>query len=108
VLLDALPGAVGEVCPGAQLIVWGHVADGNVHVNVIGPPPDDYVTDDAVIELVLDLGGSISAEHGIGVAKNRWLAAARPPGTLDLMARVKRALDPGSILNPGVLEGPSP
>jgi FAD/FMN-containing dehydrogenase len=108
VLLDALPGAVGEVCPGAQLIVWGHVADGNVHVNVIGPPPDDYVTDDAVIELVLDLGGSISAEHGVGVAKNRWLAAARPPGTLDLMARVKRALDPGSILNPGVLEGPSP
>ncbi|MGO9558957.1 MAG: FAD-binding oxidoreductase [Acidimicrobiales bacterium] len=103
-LLDALPFVVEEACPSARLIVWGHVADGNVHVNVIGPPADDYTIDDAVIQLVLGLGGSISAEHGIGVAKNRWLAAARPSGTLDLMSRVKLALDPASILNPGVLE----
>ncbi len=102
-LLDELPGVVDRVAPGARLIAWGHVADGNVHVNVVGPPPDEDAIDDAVFRLVLGLGGSISAEHGIGIAKRRWLRLSRSPGTLDLMARVKAALDPHDLLNPGVL-----
>ncbi|MHB1987887.1 MAG: FAD-binding oxidoreductase [Acidimicrobiales bacterium] len=103
-VLAALPGLVTSLSAGARLIVWGHVAEGNLHVNVVGPPAEDYAVDDAVLDLVLSLGGSISAEHGIGIAKVRWLSAARPTGTLELMARVKRALDPAGILNPGVLE----
>ncbi len=103
-LFEALPGLVETASPGARLVVWGHVADGNVHVNVVGPSPDDFAAEDAVVRSVLDLNGSISAEHGIGVAKTRWLAAARPPGTLEPSRRVRRALDPGAILNPGVLE----
>jgi FAD/FMN-containing dehydrogenase len=102
-LLHELPGVVDGAAPGARLVVWGHVADGNVHVNVVGPPLDDDGVDDAVCRLVLGLGGSISAEHGIGVARRRWLALSRPAGTLALMARVKAALDPHNILNPGVL-----
>ena len=72
-------------------------------MNVVGPPPDEDAIDDAVFRLVLGLGGSISAEHGIGIAKRRWLRLSRSPGTLDLMARVKAALDPHDLLNPGVL-----
>lgn len=103
-LLAALPERVGAAAPGARLVVWGHAADGNLHVNVVGPPPDDDTVDDAVLRLALELGGSISAEHGIGVARRKWLRLARPDADLELMARVKAALDPYAILNPGVLE----
>ncbi|MDQ2728503.1 MAG: FAD-binding oxidoreductase, partial [Actinomycetota bacterium] len=60
---------VRDVAPDARLFIWGHVGDGNLHVNVIGPPPGDDTTDDAVLRLVAAMGGSISAEHGIGRAK---------------------------------------
>lgn len=103
-LVDALPAEVEKASPGARLIVFGHVADGNLHVNVVGPAADDSTVDDAVFRLVLGLGGSISAEHGVGVAKARWLSAARSPGTLEVMRRVKRALDPAGVLNPGIFD----
>ncbi|MHB8246027.1 MAG: FAD-binding oxidoreductase [Acidimicrobiales bacterium] len=103
-LAEALPDLVARVDPDARLFLWGHVADGNLHVNVVGPQATDYSIDDEVLRLVVSLGGSVSAEHGMGVAKAGWLHLARSPGSLDLMARVKRALDPQSILNPGVLE----
>ncbi len=102
-LLDTLPGCVERAAPGSRVLVWGHVGDGNLHVNVVGPPPADDLVDDAVLGLALSLGGSISAEHGIGVAKRRWLTKARSPGSLETMARVKTALDPANMLNPGVL-----
>jgi FAD/FMN-containing dehydrogenase len=103
-LIDRVPAAVEAAAPGARVVMFGHVADGNVHVNVIGPAADDTAADDAVFELVLSLGGSVSAEHGVGIAKRRWLRASRTEGTLELMGRVKRALDPQDVLNPGVLE----
>jgi FAD/FMN-containing dehydrogenase len=103
-LLGLLPERVAAAAPAARLIMWGHAADGNVHVNVVGPPPDDDGVDDAVLRLVAELGGSISAEHGVGVARRRWLRLVRSEGDLRLMARVKTALDPGGLLNPGVLE----
>lgn len=105
-LLEALPGCVAAAAPGARLVVFGHVGDGNLHVNVIGPSDDDEAIDDAVYQLVLSLGGSVSAEHGVGVAKTRFLPASRSAGTLEAMRRIKQALDPGGILNPGVLEPP--
>lgn len=91
--------------PGARTILFGHALDGNLHVNVLGPSPDDVAADDAVLGLTLELGGSISAEHGIGVARTRWLALDRSPAELATMRAIKRALDPDGILNPGVLLG---
>jgi FAD/FMN-containing dehydrogenase len=91
--------------PGAEVFLFGHVGDGNLHVNVVGPDPDDDAVDRAVLELVARRGGSISAEHGIGVAKVGALELVRRPGELAAMRAVKAALDPTGILNPGVLVG---
>ena len=98
---------VAAVAPGARTIVFGHVLDGNLHVNVLGPDPADDSVDDVVLRLVVELGGSISAEHGVGVAKVRWLALDRSPAELAAMRAIKRALDPDGILNPGVLFDPA-
>ena len=88
---------------GGRAILWGHLGDGNLHVNVLGLPPDDDRVDETVLALVAAHGGSISAEHGVGVAKRRYLGLTRSAEELSVMAAVKRALDPGAILNPGVL-----
>lgn len=106
-LVAALPPRVATAAPGARLVLWGHAAEGNLHVNVVGPDRDDLAVDGAVLNLALELAGSISAEHGIGIAKAAWLRRARTPGTLETMRRVRRALDPSRLLNPGVLE-PAP
>ncbi len=89
--------------PGSATYLYGHVCDGNLHVGVIGPAPDDEAVDDAVLRLTIELGGSVSAEHGIGVAKVGWLAADRGTADVAAMRAIKRGLDPGWILNPGVL-----
>ncbi len=101
--VEEIPGVVTAIAPGARTWIFGHAADGNVHVNVTGLAPDDERVDDAVLHLVADLGGSISAEHGIGTAKRRWLALSRSPAEIAAMRAIKRALDPDGILNPGVL-----
>ena len=97
--LAALPGAVAPY----DSYVFGHLAMGNLHVNVVGPPPDDEAVDEAVLRLAASHGGSIAAEHGIGVAKVRWLQLTRTQVEIDVMARIKRALDPDGLFNPGVL-----
>ncbi len=94
---------VATVAPTADVVLWGHVGDGNLHVNVVGPPADDEAVDDAVLRLAADLGGSISAEHGIGRAKQPWLSLTRSPSEIDVMVAIKKALDPHGMLNPGVL-----
>lgn len=99
----AVRKVVSEAAPGARLVLFGHIGDGNLHVNVVGPEPDDESVDEAVLELVAGLDGSISAEHGIGRAKARWLHLARSPAELAAMRRLKDALDPQHTLNPGVL-----
>ena len=102
--LAAFCDEVAAVVPaGARLWLFGHVADGNIHVNVTGVDPHDELVDDAVLRLVADHGGSISAEHGIGRAKRRWLHLVRSDAEIDAMRRIKAALDPSGILNPGVL-----
>ena len=102
-LVDRAPTAVAAVAPDARTIVYGHVGDGNLHVNVLGPPPEDESVDDVVLALVIELGGSVSAEHGIGVAKVGWLARDRGTETVAAMRALKAAWDPKGILNPGVL-----
>lgn len=91
--------------PEARPILFGHAADGNLHVNVLGLATDDDRATDAVLRYVASLGGSISAEHGIGVAKTRWLHLTRSPEEVSAMAAVKAAFDPAGVLNPGVIFG---
>src|SRR5262249_43951533 len=89
--------------PSAQVWLFGHAADGNVHVNVTGVDPGDESVDDLVLQLAATRGGSISAEHGIGRAKRAWLHLNRSAAEIDAFRAVKAALDPDGILNPGVL-----
>jgi FAD/FMN-containing dehydrogenase len=74
-----------------------------VHVNVLGPDPDDTRLDEAVLRLVQRHSGSISAEHGVGVAKAAYLERARGPVEVGAMRAIKRALDPQNLLNPGAV-----
>jgi FAD/FMN-containing dehydrogenase len=101
--VDDVRVAVAAVAPGATVVLFGHLADGNVHVNVVGPPPDDEAVDDTVLRLVAERGGSISAEHGIGTAKKHWLHLARSDAEVAAFRALKRALDPNGILNPNAL-----
>jgi FAD/FMN-containing dehydrogenase len=99
----AVRQVVAGAAPDSKLVLFGHVGDGNLHVNVVGPAPEDEAVDEAVLELVASLHGSISAEHGIGRAKAKWLHLSRSPPELAAMRKVKDALDPAHSLNPGVL-----
>ncbi len=101
--VDRVGPAVASAAPGSQLWLFGHLGDGNLHVNVTGVAPEDDSADDAVLELVVDAGGSISAEHGIGTAKRAWLARARTAAEIETFRAIKAALDPHGILNPHVL-----
>ena len=100
--LDEVPSVV-EAAGAAQVVLFGHLGDGNVHVNVLGADPEDLRADDAVLELTLACGGTISAEHGVGVAKARWLERARGSAEIAAMRAIKHALDPDNLLNPGAV-----
>jgi len=101
--------AVQRLAPGARPVCFGHMGDGNLHYNVSQPAGGDGAAfqnlyramNDAVHAIVRDLGGSISAEHGIGRMKRDELIATAPPVATDLMRRIKRAFDPAGIMNPG-------
>jgi FAD/FMN-containing dehydrogenase len=86
--------AVEAAASGARTILWGHLGDGNLHVNVIGPDPATDAVDEPVLRLVAAHGGSISAEHGVGVAKRAWLGLTRSAEEIAAMTAIKRALDP--------------
>ena len=83
--------------------VFGHLADGNLHVQIVGPPAEDERLDLLVLQCAASFHGSISAEHGIGRVKVDQLSWSRSPSTIDAMRAIKTALDPTGILNPGVL-----
>jgi FAD/FMN-containing dehydrogenase len=93
--------------PGALVVSFGHLAEGNAHVNLIGVPEDaaDEAMD-AALRLVVERGGSISAEHGIGRLKRRWLPLQRSAADIAAMRAIKHALDPSGILSPGTLLPP--
>lgn len=102
-LANEVAGAVAAVDSDAVVLAYGHVADGNLHVNVVPAGPADGRHQQAVFELVASLGGSISAEHGIGALKAAWLPLARSAAERALFARIRAAFDPAGILNPHVL-----
>lgn len=102
-LVSALPATVHAVAPDARLIVFGHVHEGNLHVNVLDAGSLDEEVTDAVLRLVASLSGSISSEHGVGRAKVSWLQLSRSATEIAAMRAIKDALDPRGTLNPGVL-----
>ena len=86
----------------ARLIPFGHLAEGNLHLNFLDATDIDAIAA-AVLPVVAELGGTISAEHGVGIAKTQWLHLVRRPGDLAAQRAIRAALDPNGILNPGVL-----
>ncbi|SES19947.1 FAD-binding oxidoreductase [Actinokineospora terrae] len=94
---------VTEVAPTATLVLFGHLAEGNFHVNVVGAGDSELELTDRVLRAAAAKGGTISAEHGVGVAKARWLELTRSPVERALYRAVKHAWDPDGLLNPGVL-----
>jgi FAD/FMN-containing dehydrogenase len=101
--------AVARFMPGARVVAFGHLGDGNIHFNVSQPIGADIkaflaqwkAMNDVVHEIVRQFGGSISAEHGIGQLKRDLLRQTKDPVALDLMRTLKSTLDPHGILNPG-------
>jgi FAD/FMN-containing dehydrogenase len=101
--------AVIKLIPGARPLPFGHLGDGNIHYNVTQPEGVDKATylrrwdevNAVVFAVVKKYGGSISAEHGVGVVKRDLLPSVKDPVALDLMRGLKRLLDPKGILNPG-------
>ncbi|CAH1648900.1 FAD-binding oxidoreductase [Chelatococcus asaccharovorans] len=91
--------------PGAILLVYGHIGDSNLHLVANVPAAGDHQPHDDITDLVLGAvraaGGTVSAEHGIGLLKKKYLHFTRSDAELALMARLKVALDPGNILNTG-------
>ena len=101
--------AVTKTMPGVRIVPFGHVGDGNIHFNLSQPVGADKAgfmarwdeMSDIVHEIVRGLGGSISAEHGIGRMKRDEMAATKSAVEMEMMRAVKKALDPKGILNPG-------
>lgn len=102
--IDEFAAAVAGLALEGQVFLYGHLAEGNFHVNVVGNPDPERVVDQ-VLGVVIGLGGVIASEHGIGVAKSRWWRRSTDPTAVAMHHRVKEAFDPGRILNPEVFWG---
>ena len=104
-----LDGVFASRYPGWEICLFGHVGDGNLHINVMKPDAMDRVefftktkeADRELFSLVQRHHGSISAEHGIGLLKKAFLSYSRGEAEIAVMGQIKRALDPKGILNPG-------
>jgi FAD/FMN-containing dehydrogenase len=111
--LEGFCAAFGQVFetryPGWEVCLFGHIGDGNLHVNIMKPDAlsreefwaQTKAADDDMFALVRDFGGSISAEHGVGLLKKSHLGYSRSPDEIALMRALKRVFDPRNILNPG-------
>ena len=94
---------VESVAPRSQTVLWGHLGDGNIHVNVLGADSVSAEVEARVLRLAAELGGTVSAEHGVGVSKARHLDLVRSPAELDVLRAIKTAFDPAGTMNPGVV-----
>jgi FAD/FMN-containing dehydrogenase len=109
--LDQATAAVLRLMPDARPMPFGHVGDGNIHFNIVKPVNIDAKTfqartreiNEVVHDILLALGGSISAEHGIGAVRRAELARTGDPLELELMSVLKATLDPQGLMNPGKL-----
>jgi glycolate oxidase len=110
--LPELVKGVHEICDrwGLRVICYGHAGDGNIHCNILRAGVSDHMWNEElpaaiteIFHLTIDLGGSISGEHGIGHVQRRYLPLALGPAEIELHRRLKSALDPLGIMNPGKL-----
>ena len=107
--INRATAACQTVVPGARIYAFGHIGDGNIHFNLLAPASGESAalqarTPDvnrAVHDIVADLNGTISAEHGIGRLKREEMARYKSPVEIRLMRAVKNAFDPSGLLNPG-------
>ncbi len=103
--LDAMERLEQE--SGLPIVCFGHLGDGNIHVNLMIDADDPAERERAevvkarIFQLAVEMQGAISGEHGIGIMKSDFLTMALSPTTIDAMRRIKRALDPNGIMNPG-------
>ena len=105
--LIELIGRVREIGARRGLLTacYGHAGDGNLHVNLLFGSPEErergHAAVDDVLQAAIDLGGTITGEHGVGLAKRAFLAREQSREVIDLQRRLKRAFDPDDLLNPG-------
>jgi len=108
--LPALVSGVHEICNrwGLRVICYGHAGDGNIHCNILKADLSDDKWEhelpsaiEQVFRLTVSLGGTISGEHGIGHVQRRYLPLAMTPDEIAVQKRVKQALDPHNVFNPG-------
>lgn len=101
---DALEAQLTQRWAEARLVVFGHLGDGNLHISVCAGSAEVEVRREVeamVYQPLAALGGSVSAEHGIGLEKRPWLSTCRSSAEIELMRTLKQALDPLNLLNPG-------
>jgi FAD/FMN-containing dehydrogenase len=105
--VDDVARSVLEQWPSGDLFTIGHVADGNLHFFVRPNEPGDLhgISDECVYTPLASYSGSVSAEHGIGIEKIKWLSHSRGPAEIELMRSMKKSLDPRNLLNPGRVLG---
>jgi FAD/FMN-containing dehydrogenase len=107
--LEEANAAAVKLIPGSRPMPFGHVGDGNIHYNISQPVGADKAAflkrgndmNDVIYKIVLKYGGSVSAEHGVGIVKRDYLPRIKDPVAYELMKTLKRTLDPKGILNPG-------
>jgi FAD/FMN-containing dehydrogenase len=102
--MDEFATTVRSLDTGGATFLYGHLAEGNFHVNVVGSPDPERVVAE-VLGLVVSMRGAIASEHGIGVAKAEWWRRSTAQSSVELARRVKEAMDPAGILNPSVFWG---
>ena len=87
--------------PGILIIGYGHIGDGNIHINIcVKEGQQVEITDEEVFKEVVKKGGSISAEHGVGIYKPQYLALQKSQAILNIYKQIKAIFDPNGIMNP--------
>jgi len=107
--LHDIDNIVGEHYPDFEIVWFGHIGDGNLHLNILKPEnlsKDEFFAKCAtvnkwVFEIVEKYNGSISAEHGVGMTKRDYLTYSRSPEEIAVMKAIKAVFDPNGIMNPG-------
>jgi FAD/FMN-containing dehydrogenase len=109
--LDRMDALMQDTCPDFEVVWYGHIGDGNLHLNILKPPDMDLAVFEArsheisekSYALTQQAGGSISAEHGIGLLKQPWLGRSCSEAEIDYLGKIKKVFDPAGIFNPGKL-----
>lgn len=107
--MSELDGILTKAYPTWEVIWFGHIGDGNLHINILRPPglsKEEFVqecrkVDELVFKSVQNHKGAISAEHGVGLSKKSFLSFTRSPAEIEIMKGIKKVFDPDNILNPG-------